>query len=77
MKNTCYHCTHADFRSAHQDQKSGFAYCLKNGFVKAIWMAPQWECDNGQFAPAPAETMAARKRFFASMGKDVSAIECK
>ena len=22
MKNTCYHCTHADFRAAHQDQKS-------------------------------------------------------
>mgnify|MGYP003598871602 FL=1 len=77
MKQTCYHCTHADFRAAHQDQKSGFAYCLKNEFVKAIWMAPQRECDKGQFAPATAETMAARKRFFASMGKDVSAIECK
>lgn len=71
MKNTCYHCAHADFRAAHQDQKSGFAYCLKNEFVKAIWMAPQRECDKGQFAPATAETMAARKRFFVSMGKDV------
>ena len=24
MKNTCYHCTHADFRAAHQDQKTVF-----------------------------------------------------
>lgn len=74
MKQTCYHCTHADFRAAHQDQKSGFAYCLKNEFVKAIWCPPQWECDKGEFSPANDETMAARKRFFASMGKDDSGL---
>ena len=68
MKQTCYHCAHADFKTAYQDQHKGFAYCRKNQFVKATWIAPQRVCDKGKFSPASDETMAARKRFFASMG---------
>lgn len=74
MRQTCYHCTYADFKTANQDQHQGFAYCLKNQFAKATWIAPQRECDKGKFAPASDETMAARKRFFASMGNDVSGL---
>lgn len=74
MRQTCYYCLHADFRTANQDQHQGFAYCLKSEFVKASWVAPQRECDKGKFAPATAETMAARKRFFASVGDDVSGL---
>lgn len=70
MKQTCYRCTHADFKTAYQDQHQGFAYCRKNQFVKASWIAPQRECDKGKFSPASDETMAARKRFFASMGDE-------
>ena len=77
MKNTCYHCTHADFKTPSKNQTLGFAYCAKNEFVEAIWMAPQRECDKGEFLPATVETMTARKRFFASMGKDVSGLERK
>lgn len=74
MKQTCYYCLHADFKTAYQDEHQGFAYCRKNQFVKATWSPPQWECDKGRFEMATDETMAARKRFFASMGDDVSGL---
>ena len=39
MKNTCYHCTHADFRAEHQDQKSGKETVFrKYGQGVAIWL---------------------------------------
>ena len=72
MKQTCYHCTHADFRAAHQDQKSGFAYCLKNEFVKAIWMAPQRECDKRPVCTSNGGNNGGKETVFRKYGQGVA-----
>lgn len=70
----CYQCAHADFKTPHGEQMSGFCHCK---IERQPWhYKPSChECDKQRFQTAGDETMAARKRFFQGLGKDVSAMD--
>lgn len=66
MRETCYHCAHADFKSESESTMRGFAKCTKARTVeeKHKYYFGGYECDKQKFENAAAETMGKRKLMF-------------
>nr|DAN78240.1 MAG TPA: hypothetical protein [Caudoviricetes sp.]DAY12524.1 MAG TPA: hypothetical protein [Caudoviricetes sp.] len=66
MKQTCYHCVHADFRTPSKSEMRGFAKCIKARTVeeKHKYYFGGYECDKQKFENASPETMEKRKLMF-------------
>ena len=59
MRETCYHCLHADFKAEANGTMRGFARCTKAKTAedKASYYFGGYKCDKGEFNPATADTM--------------------
>ena len=64
MRESCYHCVHADFRAESESTMRGFARCTKAPEERSKYYFGGYECDKGKFEAAPAATMAKRKNEF-------------
>ena len=66
MRETCYHCLHADFKAEENSVMRGFARCTKAKTAedKASYYFGGYQCDKGGFKPATAETMKVRREKF-------------
>lgn len=53
MRETCYHCLHADFKAE-----------AKTAEDKASYYFGGYKCDKGEFNPATADTMEKRREKF-------------
>lgn len=58
MKQTCYHCLHADFKAEANGTMRGFARCTKSKMAedKSSYYFGGYQCDKGEFNPATADT---------------------
>lgn len=66
MRESCYHCLHADFKAESESTMRGFAKCAKarNPEERSKYYFGGYECDKGKFEAAPAVTMAKRSEIF-------------
>lgn len=66
MRETCYHCLHADFKAEANGTMRGFARCTKAKTAedKASFYFGGYKCDKGEFTPATAGTMEKRREKF-------------
>lgn len=66
MRETCYHCLHADFKAEEGGAMRGYARCkkAKTAEAKSSYYFGGYKCDKGEFKPATAETMEKRREKF-------------
>ena len=66
MRETCYHCLHADFKAEEGGAMRGYARCkkAKPAEAKSSYYFGGYQCDKGEFKPATAETMKVRREKF-------------
>lgn len=66
MRESCYHCVHADFKALSETELRGFAKCGKarNAEERATYYHGGHICHLKGFEAAPAVTMAKRSEIF-------------
>ena len=66
MRESCYHCVHADFKALSETELRGFAKCGKarNAEERATYYHGGHICHLKGFEAAPAATMAKRSEIF-------------
>ena len=66
MKQTCFHCTHADFRTPSTSEMRGFAKCTKARTLeeKHKYYFGGYECDKQKFENTTPKKMGRRKFMF-------------
>lgn len=66
MRETCFYCKHADFKTEANTPMRGFAKCEKSQTPeqRASFHFGGYKCDKGEFKPATAETMKVRREKF-------------
>lgn len=66
VRETCYHCLHADFKAEEGGAMRGYARCTKakTAEAKSSYYFGGYQCDKGEFKPATAETMKVRREKF-------------
>ena len=66
MRETCFHCKHANFQSEANTPMRGFAKCEKSQTPeqRASFYFGGYKCDKGEFNPATADTMEKRREKF-------------
>lgn len=66
VRESCYHCLHADFKAEENGVMRGYARCkkAKTDEAKSSYYFGGYQCDKGEFKPANAETMEKRREKF-------------
>lgn len=66
MRESCYHCANADFRTPSTSEMRGFAKCTKARTIeeKHKYYFGGYECDKQKFENATPETIEKRKLMF-------------